>query len=1702
MDFNPDEYLKDEFNPDEYLGGFDPDAYLSGAEPQVSHSNNTVLDYLNPATLNDIAAGGLAGAFGNEQERDRLFSQAQARLAKSKDRTMLDALSDTSTAGLDLISGAVGVIAGGVAGTARALLDGPSAGLETAKNIMSKSTYSHLVGRDKEMAESPAYQAAMLPMGALTAGLETSNKGYQEIAKAAGASPEVAKQIGDAVELGLIAVPGLEAGYHGVKAGKEVYSQIKETREQLKELKKLEELIGAQTTPSDVSLAKQALPEVIDRMSKLEDYVSDLIETGQLKDTDTFNTHIEALRKQYADLKKRRDELTNISEGKSKDANELNRALAIAEKTEQIKAERNYARELLDPEEVAKTKAANEALQEKAIQEQQATGPTIPDATTDPVGYAEYYASLNEPKTTPTEVALQKIVEAQNMSKAELADKVLATEERLAEIPDTPENSSIRENIAQELKVFDDILNDRPVDYSWFEGKQEQPLMTEAINIEAPKPVFNTVEDIFNHADDVMQDLVDNASNFFTRSTDRQYFLDNRIAELPGGKIITTVLNNMLDKIGLQKDRIFITLEDALDSGGKLRHYDDTSIIRLNKQQLEKYASTPIDSPIFKGLSGKNLATAKLVYAVVRVASHEMGHIFLNKYIKSFGTEANINKLIKDFEAWKVTNKLENVSFQDWYNGDVSATKLRDIQQHFHEFAAERMTNYLLKDADILKGMRKDRTGTFRSVLEAGYQTLKNYGMKFLNKDAYFDDVIRDIIDWNKELVTKFGDTIWERQDILQTDDFIFKDKNLKEVLDSDIVQGMLPRGRAEKAYAGYDQMDHPSFSERAAAAIGKGIIKVSETIFNRNNVVDMDFKNKPLTTFHQIARNIDFQVESITNRLLYGDVMPKDVKFYQVFSKVKNADSAFNVLQESSNYDKYVLHDLFKRGFEEGLEYADTLEKYGSHLTDKQKMYYNTLAKTFDRMYEESVKAQQGLDKKYELPRRAGWYPSVRSGRYSVSISYGDILSHVQHFSTKLQAEKFKEKLINSKIKEFNIGDVVDTKDQPKTFGNTEVVENIANYFTRLMPTETQFFNDKGKQLIQSMLEKGGKLGKHHEFRQNVGGYMGSEFFKNNGELGESFGLAIEQAIAEKGMQIKEMYYKSKLQPILENSELKQTHPNTIATMQTMFDSALGRHVSKLDDFQEAYRYIGDKTVDEFLKVFGKEKTSDKAATTAMYDTLRSQLYLWYMMPKAVFSTVGQLLSVTPMTVGKMSYERPLGAYKDLTVGTLKMLTGDKELWDALKEVSQKYNVFEPQYVESLTLHKSGPAMVEAIKDWALLRAPGKGFESGSRVWAFSIMFEHAKQLGMNRQKAIQYAMRKTGDALNLYDASNTPPIFEKLGFVGDLTKPLASFGQNQLGNTIAMAKYGLSTNPKKWMPFVSFTVLSMASVGGLGLQFVKEYEELRRWMIKNDYGTLPSILDILASKREGLDDVISPETRTLGLLSNTGYDIASSARSNLTLPALAMQQLTAGMHTESDADTASLYDTMPVLKSALKIPASVTTLIGAMAGNETTGSVKKAMDVLAPAGHVGYGIKEVMGINRTTIGGKNTSMKMVGNEGQAGGKRTQEDIIAGSLGTQTTKGKMGQLRDYQVQEDEKIRTAKLNKYAIMAVEQGDPKWIKKLIDLGENSNNINNKLELEYIKRLVPLEQRLMINANGKIIRGRGERAAQGLFKFGMGK
>ena len=59
-----------------------------------------------------------------------------------------------------------------------------------------------------------------------------------------------------------------------------------------------------------------------------------------------------------------------------------------------------------------------------------------------------------------------------NMERGELGDRILDTQDKLDAIPDTPENSSIRENLAAEIKAYESIQKGEQPDLSWFEGKE------------------------------------------------------------------------------------------------------------------------------------------------------------------------------------------------------------------------------------------------------------------------------------------------------------------------------------------------------------------------------------------------------------------------------------------------------------------------------------------------------------------------------------------------------------------------------------------------------------------------------------------------------------------------------------------------------------------------------------------------------------------------------------------------------------------------------------------------------------------------------------------------------------------------------------------------------------------------------------------------------------------------------------------------------------------------------------------------------------------------------------------------------------------------------------------------------------------------------------------------------------------------------
>ena len=113
---------------------------------------------------------------------------------------------------------------------------------------------------------------------------------------------------------------------------------------------------------------------------------------------------------------------------------------------------------------------------------------------------------------------------------------------------------------------------------------------------------------------------------------------------------------------------------------------------------------------------------------------------------------------------------------------------------------------------------------------------------------------------------------------------------------------------------------------------------------------------------------------------------------------------------------------------------------------------------------------------------------------------------------------------------------------------------------------------------------------------------------------------------------------------------------------------------------------YLLDKTADAVAKAFESEKTSDTSIGTITQNIVKEGFYYTKMMPKMVFSLIGQFLIMPAGTVSHMSKGgHGLMAYKSFTKGILKLVSGDKDLWNSIKEVS--HNLTTTSYIIDIEL-------------------------------------------------------------------------------------------------------------------------------------------------------------------------------------------------------------------------------------------------------------------------------------------------------------------------------------------------------------------------------------------------------------------------------
>lgn len=203
--------------------------------------------YLNPATLLDLAAGHLAGAFGAEEDKQKILQQAEERLKRSAETTPLETLKGVGAAGLDVIGGIPGMIGGAGVGLYEKFGKGKSTSeaLEAGKQFAGEWTPSTLMGFD---TTNPAYQGAMTPLQPIMQAPEAAGKVVGLGAEYAGASPETQKELAATTEaLGLLGMTYV-GGRGLVKATPKVVENLTKRFEAAK-LKAQEETLSKQPEP-------------------------------------------------------------------------------------------------------------------------------------------------------------------------------------------------------------------------------------------------------------------------------------------------------------------------------------------------------------------------------------------------------------------------------------------------------------------------------------------------------------------------------------------------------------------------------------------------------------------------------------------------------------------------------------------------------------------------------------------------------------------------------------------------------------------------------------------------------------------------------------------------------------------------------------------------------------------------------------------------------------------------------------------------------------------------------------------------------------------------------------------------------------------------------------------------------------------------------------------------------------------------------------------------------------------------------------------------------------------------------------------------------------------------------------------------------------------------------------------------------------
>lgn len=1152
------------------------------------------------------------------------------------------------------------------------------------------------------------------------------------------------------------------------------------------------------------------------------------------------------------------------------------------------------------------------------------------------------------------------------------------------------------------------------------------------------------------------------------------------------------IMTHLIKLTKFADEKVYFVLAENFPAAGRVMHAGNTTYIRLHPSNIAKNLADLSGKKFFNKLTGGKLTEALEHLNTVRYAAHELGHAILNKYLRDSVTHTD--DLMVLTKQWEEFNKKAKHTANSIF--DMGKEKQRaDYQKAFHEFFAEKVARELLHKHVISafdkrsKGMLSD----IKKVVDASHKYLKDtFGFEQPKPD-FADTILSDILNGSTEYIASTSRQAADRVKIIGNDKLILGEKAAdrdafpfyqKTLQDTREVLGALDGITSIKKTVADDAPMNgsyqPGLSRRAVEAISSSFVGAATKLFGKTGVAQI-FKDNPIIQdVYWKIRNAEITSARIANNIWFGDVGRKvwdESNFFAKLSKIKDKSSPYMVVKTSKPEDMAAVHDLLKKGLEEGLEYHETLDKYGTGLSTEQQGIFKTLTGMFTKQYEAMVKEQEKMGKKNILPRRKGWYPSVRKGDYYVDINFQGTSAYRQHFTTKAEGEAFLEKLGSGNLKHLSATGVEKIKlEDSNPF--LDSIDTFKDFLEKKYPSAGGVLKKDIEGLVEALVTRGGKLGKHHNYRSNLEGYKGSEIFASAKERGNSFKEAIQNSVNDYTGTLRKMQINHSVEPILRNGA-ETMHPDTLAVIQQMSDSALNKVENKMAVLDDSVRNWVDSAAKTLYDVAGKEFKPGDPVFDKVKNGMLETFYLTKLMAKPVFA-VGQVISTPVQAIRHMAYDGGLRAYMSFGKGLFKLAINDKELKDSIFKVSQETNTFEPQFIEALHLNKNDSSLLEGIKKYVFLNKINEGADSLSRVMTYASMYEHYKSLGKTKAEAEQLAMHGTDTTMVQYGRSEQAPMFQHTGIMGEMARPLQTFGQAQFANLVGDIKHFKTLQPKTWAPLLTYGLTATMVGGVLAPAFITEYEIIRKWLNAQypEY-SIPSVLDLVAHDDSMIDRIIPDndlvrKTIEYGLPSLSGIDLSSSVRANENFTTLLGSVLLA---------EESWTRMFPLIQVTADTVSGGSVLISEALGKKhTDADLSKAVNKALPVGPIAYGAKELLGVNETNIMGKQTGMMPLGNTGMAEKPRQPVDVVAGLMGTRSTDDRFETQKALNRTEIDKNRQNQIKRLADLAIETGDPKYIEKIVSYGVDSKTLENMIGSEVWSRLADVETRYLVNSKGK--------------------